>query len=179
MVSILVVNPESIRPAWPITLSYAGQTSPDSYGDSEAFGWDVEVLDTDADDGVVVTDASGQRVHAVVLEPGWTPLLHVAVGSRTIMSYTMSDSSLLLVERVGDNCTRSVMLGPTRQVRGSYPTDCDQESRLEVPGVGAPVEDAGFAEIWFTGVWAAKSRSRRQEPNAPARPGRRTEKTCE
>lgn len=86
------------------------------FEEAEDLAFAIEVLDTQEDTDVAVTDAQGRAVSVVIPEPGWFAVAPVAQGNRAFSSARVVDGREVLLEQIGPDCTRAVVIErePTR-----------------------------------------------------------------
>lgn len=166
----LVVNPASIRPRWPLSVTVGSDVVDRFFDNAQDFAFDVEGVNTlDPSDGDIrVTDAEGRPVTAIVDEPGSTWLLHRASGERRYLSYVWSETEHLTLEMVGEDCVRAMTWSSEHRpasVTRTWPEDIDDESRVTVPASGPVLPSVLwelFEEAWCNGYRSAHRRRRRR-----------------
>lgn len=167
----LVVNPASIRPRWPLSVSVGANGVDRFFDDAQAFAWDIEDVNTldPLDEDIRVTDAEDRPITAIIGEPGWTWLLHRASGERRYLSYVWSDTEHLTVEMVGRDCVRAMTWSTEHRpgsVTRTWPQEIDDESRVSVPASGPVSPAVGwelFEAAWCSGHRAAHGRRTRRK----------------
>ena len=156
----LVVNPVSIRPTWPPDVTYEGDKRVGPFPDAVTMAFAVEGLDTEEDLDVSVTDADGRSMRAIILEPGWCAVAHVAHAEQkwSLLTYRTVE---LASPNTSVACAPKPLSRIGIQTRAETPSHFwDTDAEISLWDHLTPVAVADLRQAWLKGSGRVETRTR-------------------